>query len=134
MTTAETTVLPLTKLHQAALTQALTTLAHERGDGDSMVAILNQFADALPVVRSKLGAADRQRIDELDRNADLILTSFRAFLHTIRSVPTSVDAELDMTSYLLDAGMLQEVAEAFQHVAQAATEVALRIQQRVPMV
>jgi hypothetical protein len=112
-------------------------MAHQEGlrvliarlqGGEQDVALLTQLAESLPRLRAGLGAAERQRIDELDANHSALTRALDG-AHEAIDVFDAILAP-DRTGgpppLLIDGALLRRVSEAARALAEASNELALR--------
>lgn len=125
VTTSTTkSVLPLSRIHQRLLQQQLDMLEH----GGQDITILAQLADTLPRLRSSLSSAERQRIDELDHNADELGSAWQS-LETVMERYAALGALTD--AQLIRVECMHTLAQCLQDCAEACSEAALRLQTRL---
>ena len=116
---------PLTLVHQQLL---LAQVAELRALGHD-VGVLEQLAERLPELRRGLPAAERQRLEALDRNEHEVQAAYAALGELLQRVSGH---ELK-SAVLLDAEMLRESAESSRQLAEYASEVSLRLRARLKL-
>ena len=116
---------PLTLVHQQLL---LAQVAELRASGHD-VGVLEQLAERLPELRRGLPAAERQRLEALDRNEHEIQAAYAALGEVLQRV---AGHELK-SAVLLDAETLSESAERSRQLAEYASEVSLRLRARLKL-
>lgn len=117
-------ILPLSRVHQRLLQQQLDMLEHSGQD----ITLLTQLADTLPRLRSSLSSAERQHIDELDRNADELTSAWQS-LETLLERCIALGSISD--PQLMNPTALGTMTQCLQDCAEACSEAALRLQTRV---
>lgn len=115
---------PLSRIHQRLLQQQLSILEQSGQD----TTMLMQLVETLPRLRSVLSTAERQRVDELDRNADELASAWQV-LDTIIGRYNALDALND--AQLLHVESLAQRVHCLQDCAEACSEAALRLQTRL---
>ena len=116
---------PLTLVHQQLL---LAQVAELRASGHD-VGVLEQLAERLPELRRGLPAAERQRLEALDRNEHEIQAAYAALGEVLQRV---AGHELK-SAVLIDAETLRESAERSRQLAEYASEVSLRLRARLKL-
>jgi hypothetical protein len=115
---------PVSRAHQEGLRAMISRLQASGQD----VTLLTQLAESLPCLRAGLSGADRQRIEALDANEPILTEALFALHGAIDRFDTAhgPDDEVSPNRLLVDAAQLQQLAQAAQAVAEAATDLALR--------
>jgi hypothetical protein len=120
---------PISHAHLEGL-RALIGQLHEHGQD---VLLLTQLAESLPRLRSGLSNAERQRIEELDTNENLVLAALsnvREAVDVVDCVVAPPEQPLTPTNMLIDPMRLRQIAEAASVLAEAANDLALRAMNR----
>jgi hypothetical protein len=122
---------PVSRAHQAGLQALISSLQASGQD----VALLTQLAESLPRLRAGLNGADRQRIEALDANEPILTEALFALHGAIDRFDTAngPDDDVSPNRLLVDAPQLQQLAQAAQAVAEAATDLALRAAARAAL-
>jgi hypothetical protein len=115
---------PVSRAHHASLQAMISSL---QASGQE-VTLLTQLAESLPRLRAGLSGADRQRIEALDANEPILTESLFVLHGAIDRFDTAhgPDDEVSPNRLLVHAPQLQQLAQAAQAVAEAATDLALR--------
>jgi hypothetical protein len=116
---------PISHAHLEGL-RALIGQLHEHGQD---VLLLTQLAESLPRLRSGLSTAERQRIEELDTNENLVLaalSSLREAIDVFDCVVAPPEQTMTPISMLIDPMRLRQIAEATRVLAESANDLALR--------